>query len=120
MTDLGSPKDSEAKMIWEAAEYHMQQLGRLTVSSCKCMTKTNNPRYHKEECPYRILEEAIAYIRDAAEDHVSDLDRYAPHGSGQDFAWDCSESPTGYCEYDDETDPARDSCIHCGDPEERK
>ena len=34
--------------------------------------------------------------------------------------WDCKESPHLYCEYDDDEDPAHDSCVHCGDPYERK
>jgi hypothetical protein len=34
--------------------------------------------------------------------------------------WECVKSPLGRCQYDLEKDPAADSCIHCGDPEERK
>ena len=34
--------------------------------------------------------------------------------------WDCEESPSGFCQYDDIEDPAWDSCIHCNDPYERK
>jgi hypothetical protein len=34
--------------------------------------------------------------------------------------WECPESPTGFCVYDQYEDPAHDSCIFCGDPAERK
>ncbi len=34
--------------------------------------------------------------------------------------WDCSESPIGVCAYDEDDDPARDNCVFCHDPEERK
>lgn len=34
--------------------------------------------------------------------------------------WVCQSSPTQRCQYNDDTDPMHDSCIHCGEPEERK
>ena len=34
--------------------------------------------------------------------------------------WYCVKSPTNICEYDEDEDPALDTCIHCGDPDERK
>jgi hypothetical protein len=34
--------------------------------------------------------------------------------------WDCNESPIGLCLYHNIEDPAHDSCIYCGEPEERK
>jgi hypothetical protein len=33
---------------------------------------------------------------------------------------ECKASPVGVCLYDEYDDPARDSCLVCGDPEERK
>lgn len=36
-------------------------------------------------------------------------------------AWQCEARGDGkMCQYNDDEDPAHDSCIHCGDPEERK
>ena len=35
---------------------------------------------------------------------------------GTDLGWFCPTSPTKSCEYSDNPD----SCIHCGDPDERK
>jgi len=35
-------------------------------------------------------------------------------------AWVCEDSPTGFCVYNSENDPCHDSCLHCGQPEERK
>ncbi len=32
----------------------------------------------------------------------------------------CPSSPHSYCEYHDSEDPCHDSCVHCGDPYERK
>ena len=34
--------------------------------------------------------------------------------------WDCDESPVGLCVYDTYRDQAKDQCIFCGDPLERK
>jgi hypothetical protein len=34
--------------------------------------------------------------------------------------WKCRKSPVGHCVYDIEDDPEQDSCIYCGDPDERK
>lgn len=34
--------------------------------------------------------------------------------------WDCPNSPTGLCGYDPRKDPAFDSCVFCGEPDERK
>jgi hypothetical protein len=34
--------------------------------------------------------------------------------------WDCEESPSGSCQYNDIEDPAWDNCIHCDNPYERK
>lgn len=34
--------------------------------------------------------------------------------------WDCEESPTNKCIYNIENDPVRDSCLFCGEPDERK
>lgn len=36
------------------------------------------------------------------------------------WAWDCEESPIGYCIYDDDEDPIHDFCLFCGQPMERK
>ena len=37
-----------------------------------------------------------------------------------DLMWECADSPIGVCIYDVLDDPARDHCIFCGQPEERK
>jgi len=37
-----------------------------------------------------------------------------------DSGWDCEESPSGSCQYDNSKDPAWDNCIHCNEPYERK
>jgi len=37
------------------------------------------------------------------------------HGS-----WDCKESPTGKCYFNEDEDPCEDDCLVCGGPEERK
>jgi hypothetical protein len=34
--------------------------------------------------------------------------------------WYCPTSPTHQCVYDSAEDPRHDSCVYCGDPEERK
>lgn len=34
----------------------------------------------------------------------------------KEFGWYCPKNPKGYCEYPEEND----TCIHCGEPDERK
>ena len=34
--------------------------------------------------------------------------------------WCTEETPNGICEYDEESDPCHDNCLHCHEPEERK
>ena len=36
------------------------------------------------------------------------------------LGWSCDTSPIKVCQYNVDEDPACDSCIWCGDPEERK
>ena len=45
-----------------------------------------------------------------------------PDPSDLDFTetWDCDGSPTGHCAYNTAEDPTCDSCLFCGQPEERK
>jgi len=35
-------------------------------------------------------------------------------------SWDCPESPTKLCWFDEAEDPAMDFCVFCGHPQERK
>ena len=37
------------------------------VASCTCLTKTNQPDYHDDDCPYKILAEAIKKLQQAKE-----------------------------------------------------
>ena len=37
-----------------------------------------------------------------------------------DTLWDCKSSPFLFCAYNVVEDPAKDQCIFCGEPEERK
>lgn len=39
-----------------------QRLLRATVSSCQCMTKSNESEYHDENCRYRVLMDAHSHI----------------------------------------------------------
>jgi hypothetical protein len=41
---------------------------------------------------------------------------------GEALGWKCPDNPNGYCEYSQESDNQQDweTCIHCGNPEERK
>jgi hypothetical protein len=55
---------------------------------------------------------------DHAETHGTTLGICA--GCGKDMGWRCPRNARGFCEYDDDRDPAHDSCLFCGDPEERK
>ena len=34
--------------------------------------------------------------------------------------WICGSTANSHCVYDDETDPAHDECVYCGEPQERK
>lgn len=52
------------------------------------------------------------------------LDEIFGEGNGQwhdvDAFWGCDSSPIGWCVYHNYADPAHDSCVFCGEPQERK
>ncbi len=53
------------------------------------------------------------------------LDRHMGEDEGQwhtvgSELWECSKSPVGLCVYHKVNDRMHDSCIFCGEPEERK
>jgi len=35
-------------------------------------------------------------------------------------SWECSKSPVGWCILDSDADDNSESCIYCGEPDERK
>jgi hypothetical protein len=37
------------------------------VASCSCLTKTHEPDYHSDDCPYKLLTEAIKKLQQAKE-----------------------------------------------------
>jgi hypothetical protein len=37
------------------------------VASCKCLTKTHVPDYHDDNCPYKLLQEAVQKLKQAKE-----------------------------------------------------
>lgn len=39
-------------------------LYRMMVSSCSCVTKTNDSQYHYIDCRYRQLNEVLSYIEE--------------------------------------------------------
>lgn len=39
-------------------------LYRMMLSSCSCVTKTNDPDYHYVDCRYRQLNEVLSYIEE--------------------------------------------------------
>lgn len=62
-------------------------------------------------------------IRAAVARHYNVTDD--PHVEADDLEiapiWVCEKgSPTGHCVYDNENDPANDSCLYCHQPRERK
>lgn len=64
-------------------------------------------------------------ISEAHSEIHSVLDRFVGEGEGQWFTvgegfWECEKSPVGICVYHKIHDRAHDSCIFCGEPEERK
>jgi hypothetical protein len=60
--------------------------------------------------------EAEAQLIDKIEKHAPEF----PDGALVTFAWECKESPLGFCVYNPEEDPCHDDCLYCHDPEERK
>lgn len=51
------------------------------------------------------------------------LDKHLGEDEGQWHTvgeWDCEKSPVGLCVYHFIEDPAKDNCIFCGNPQERK
>jgi|TARA_R110000787_G_scaffold7481_2_gene25512 hypothetical protein len=59
-----------------------------------------------------ILDEAVFYETDGHEFAVSPRLGHC--------TWGCEESPVMLCVYDSYKDPAMDSCIFCGEPDQRK
>jgi hypothetical protein len=39
------------------------ELTSMTISSCTCLTKSNEYIYHKPECKYRMLMEVIEILK---------------------------------------------------------
>jgi len=67
-----------------------------------------------QQCQYAWDDEAARLIREQlGEELPQDIE--LTHGS-----WDCYESPTAACVYDDAEDPMHDCCVICQQPEERK
>ncbi len=51
------------------------------------------------------------------------LDEHLGEGEGQFHwvsYWDCKKSPVELCVYNPSLDRAKDNCIFCGEPNERK
>lgn len=70
----------------------------------------------------RLAEEAIQarhhdYLR-LLEQHGL-IDTWLGKTFGDTF-WQCPKNITGWCLYDNFKDRAHDSCVFCGEPEERK
>ena len=64
-------------------------------------------------------------IKEAVRQDIHSFGAHAPEGSITLGHWECKPrltpaSLTGLCVYDDWKDPPHDSCIYCGQPEERK
>lgn len=45
---------------------------------------------------------------------------HLPRNPNDHWSWDCSKSPIDTCVYDVQNDPAKDHCLFCGQPYERK
>lgn len=37
----------------------MQRIGEAMIASCTCMTKTNEPQFHKDNCRYKVLQDCF-------------------------------------------------------------
>ena len=58
----------------------------------------------------------LLLIREA----LGNMPENASHIVAGDMEWECKESPTKYCVYDDDCDSCHDECLFCGEPEERR
>lgn len=47
----------------EQKEHALHKLCLAMIGSCKCVTKTNDWRFHNEICTYRLLNEAAEAIK---------------------------------------------------------
>lgn len=61
------------------------------------------------------VEEMMTTLEGIAREQFPD-ESYVVVGS----AWECEDSDVGFCVYNSEEDPCRDSCLVCGEPYERK
>ncbi len=80
-------------------KYHAEKIGGLLLDRSKQWVNLPNDFYGGTYHVINKIEELVA--------------------PPIDWSWDCPTSPTGKCEYADD-DFMEDSCIHCGQPEERK
>ena len=75
-----------------------------------------------------ILESMVNIQRHAGVTIAGILDEAVSYESGSirggarlgHCTWNCEESPVMLCVYDSYKDPAMDSCIFCGEPDQRK
>jgi hypothetical protein len=52
---------------------------------------------------------------------IDDMQQEESYYNNRDKGWECPDSPTGYCEYEQEDGSYdEDQCRYCGQPEERK
>ena len=77
----------------------------LTIGSCTCSTKTNDPKLHKMDCPYRVIRDAMEEIEelrkigDLAKEVIDSRDR---EGSRCCFGADGAEEWQTYHEVPEE------------------
>ncbi len=92
-----------------------------TVGPPPEFTDAEREAYQKErESLYGQIENAQYRYEELIERTLERLQQINPEITAISEYWDCRLSPVGMCVYNEDEDPMRDSCLYCGDPEERK
>lgn len=122
------------------AQLHEQRKSAISLYHMH-MTSLIYIVFHQEpvEAVIRIIDEMQSDTNRAnkfLQDHINRERNHFPHIGvstysdssvdckfcGHSLGWKCPDNPNGYCEYSQESDNQQDweTCIHCGNPEERK
>ena len=64
--DLFPPPASKVPMMGTRVNEMQSKLASIMLGGCTCLTKTNELKYHKENCHYRLASEVSELLRGMA------------------------------------------------------
>lgn len=107
---------------WQECEDQLAPI-RAKAALAKPVIEKSTQRKKKLEEQVRDAEAALRHAIHALDDHEDEIASELALQLGIECVdlgdWECEHSPTGHCFYA-ETDHCNDSCLMCGQPDERK